>query len=124
MDYIPEDLRPPSKICHPDDIERAIETLICDKEEREAIGRQAQFFVREKWNAKAVAERFLRIIQDDIPDDWWLNPNDVCYLSGGYQPIEKTKENVREMITQFGIGSLQLSHRPDLEKAFLKFADF
>lgn len=124
MDYIPEDLRPPSKICHPDDIERAIETLICDKEEREAIGRQAQFFVREKWNAKAVAERFLRIIQDDIPDDWWLNPNDVCYLSGGFQPIEKTKENVREMITQFGIGSLQLSHRPDLEKAFLKFADF
>lgn len=120
--FVPEDMWPPSQICHPDDIERAIEYLIYDREKRERLGQQAQVFVLEKWNAKAVAERFLRLIQDDIPDDWWVDPDDVSFLSGGFQPIEKTKENVQQMIYQFGIDSLQLSHRPDLEKAFLEFA--
>ena len=120
--FVTYDMWPPSQICCPDDIQRAIECLIYDREERERLGQQAQVFVLEKWNVKAVAERFLRLIQDDIPDDWWLDPDDVCYLGGGLQPIEKTKENVKQMIDQFGIDSLRLSHRPDLEKAFLEFA--
>ena len=119
---VPGAMWPPTQICHPVDMEQAIESLISDKEKREGLGRQAQVFVREKWHAKSVAQRFLKLIQDDVPDDWWLDPNDVSYLSGGFQPMNKTKENVQKMIAQFGIDSLQLSHRPDLEKAFLEFA--
>ena len=119
---VPEGMWPPSRICHPDDLESAIESLICDREERLELGRQAQVFVREMWNAEAVAARFLKLVQEDIPDEWWFDPNDVFFLKGGYQTINRTKENVRQMVSRFGIQSLELSHRPELEKAFLEFA--
>jgi len=122
--FVPEGMWPPSKTCHPDNIEKAIEDLIVNKEEREKLGREAQVFVREKWNAKEVARRYLRMIQGDFPDEWWLNPSDVVYFEGGGQSIESTKANIRELVKLYGVKSLQLSHRPDFEKAFLEFAEF
>ena len=121
---MPEGMWPPSKICHPDNIEKAIEDLIVNKEEREKLGREAQVFVREKWNAKEVARRYLRIIQGSFPDEWWLDPSDVIYFEGGGQSIECTKAKIRELVELYGVKSLQLSHRPDFEKAFLEFAEF
>ncbi len=122
--FVPEGMWPPSKICHPDCIENAIEDLIINKEERERLGREAQVFVREKWNAKEVARRYLRIIKGDIPDEWWLDPRDVAYFEGGGQSLECTKANIRELVGLYGAKSLQLSHRPDFQKAFLEFAEF
>lgn len=120
--FVPEGMWPPSKTCHPDEIEQAIESLIVNREERLRLGAEAQKFVREKWNAAEVARRYLRIIEGDIPDNWWLDPRSVTYLEGGGQPVERTQENIRQMVEQFGVESLQLSHRPDLEQAFLEFA--
>ena len=120
--YVPEGMWPPSKTCHPDKIENAIESLIVNKVERQKLGEQAHKFVHERWNAIKVAKKFLRLIQDDIPHEWWLDSNDICYLAGIGQPIDRTKENIRKMVEQYGVESLQLSHRPDLEQAFLDFA--
>jgi hypothetical protein len=119
---VPEGMWPPSKTCHPDQIEQAIESLIVNPEERLRLGAEVQMFVRDKWNAAEVARRYLRIIEGDIPGEWWLDPHSVTYLEGAGQPIERTKENIRQMVEQFGVESLQLSHRPDLEQAFLNFA--
>jgi glycosyltransferase involved in cell wall biosynthesis len=121
--FVPEGMWPPSKICHPDNIEEAIEDLINNNEERENLGRQARLFVHDKWNAKEVAQRYIKLIQGDFPDEWWLDPRDVIYLEGGGQSIESTKLNIRELVEIYGSESLQLSHRPDLEKAFLDFAN-
>jgi hypothetical protein len=119
---VPEGMWPPSKTCHPDQIEQAIEDLIVNREDRLRLGGEAQKFVREKWNAAEVARRYLRLIEGDIPEEWWLDPATVTYLEGFGQPVERTKENIRQMVEQFGVESLQLSHRPDLERAFLEFA--
>lgn len=121
--FVPEGMWPPSKTCHPEEIEQAIESLIVNREERLRLGAEVQQFVREKWNAAEVARRYLRIIEGDIPDEWWLDPHSVTYLEGGGQPVERSKENIRQMVEQFCVESLQLSHRPDLERAFLEFAE-
>lgn len=121
--FVPEGMWPPSKTCHPEKIEQAIEDLIVNRDERLRLGAEAQKFVQEKYNAAEVARRYLRLIEGDIPEDWWLDPNLVTYLEGAGQPVEQTKETVRQMVEQFGVESLQLSHRPDLERAFLEFAD-
>ena len=120
--FVLEGMWPPSKTCHPDEIEQAIESLIVNREERLRLGADAQNFVRAKWNAAEVARRYLRIIEGDIPSNWWLDPHSVTYLEGGGQPVERTQENIRQIVEQFGVESLQLSHRPDLEQAFLEFA--
>lgn len=120
--FVPEGMWPPSQLCHPEKIEQAIEYLIINKEVRESIGRSAQAFVRKQWSAEEVARRYVRIIQGDIPEEWFLNPNNIYYLEGACQSVKRTKENICELVEKYGSKSLQLSHRPDLEKAFLKFA--
>jgi glycosyltransferase involved in cell wall biosynthesis len=121
--FVPEGMWPPSKTCHPAQIEQAIESLMVNREERLRLGAEAQMFVRKKWNTAEVARRYLRVIEGDVPDYWWLDPRSVTYLEGAGQPIERSKENIRKMVEQFGVASLQLGHRPNLEQAFLKFAE-
>lgn len=121
--FIPEGMWPPSKICHPDDIELAIEDLIQDKLERDRLGRESKVFVHEKWSANEIAGRYIRLIHGDIPDEWWFNPKDVVYVYGCGQSVFRTKDNIRKLVKQYGVKSLLLSDRPDLEKAFLQLAD-
>jgi len=120
--YVPEDMWPPSKTCHPDQIEEAIEELIVDVDQRVRLGCEAQSFVREKWNATAVAGRYLRLIEGEIPEEWWLNPDDVLYLEGAGQSVSKTKQIIRDLVSSYDVQALQLSHRPALQTAFLEFA--
>lgn len=119
----PEGMCPISKTCLPDDIERAIEDLILNTTERLELGYDTQHFVHEKWNSTAVANRYQRLINNDVPDDWWLDPSSIFCLEGAGQSLERTKDNIRQMVQSFGVASLQLSHRPDLERAFLELAN-
>jgi hypothetical protein len=120
--YMPDDMCPPSHICHPDDIEGAIEKLIIDVEYRVDLGIKAAAFVHSNWTPESVAKRFLRLIEGDIPESWWLDPKAVTYLHGWGLPENRIQSNVKKMVEEFGVSSLQLSHRPALERAFLKFA--
>jgi hypothetical protein len=119
---LPESMWPPSMTCHPDALEQAIEDLIVNREKRLQLGVKAQGFVRANWNTTAVARRYLRLIEGDIPEKWLLDPKSVVYLEGCGQPVERTQEIIRRMVAKFGVESLQLSHRLDLERAFLEFA--
>jgi hypothetical protein len=121
--YIPLDMWPPSKICAPDEMEYAIEDLILNIEERRSLGLAAKKFVREKWKSAEVARRYLQLIEGNIPDQWWLDPSKVDYLEGAGQSIEKSKEAIRALVKNYGVESLQLAHRPALEKSFLKFTN-
>lgn len=123
LTYMPEEMLPPSFTCHPDEIEQAIEFLIVNPEERIDLGFKAQRFVRQMWSPSEVAKRYLRLCEGDIPAEWWFDPSSVTYLEGGGQSVERTCENVRNLVAQYGVASLQLSHRPELELAFLDFAE-
>jgi glycosyltransferase involved in cell wall biosynthesis len=120
--YVPSGMWPPSKTCQPDDIELAIESLIINQDERSLLGKSASDFVRNNWNSINVAFRYKKIIDGNIPEDWWLNPYDVIYLEGAGQTREITKKNINNIVAKKGKNALQLSHRPDLEVAFLEFA--
>jgi len=120
--HIPRDMFPPSQICHPDALEEAIEQLVTDEAYRLELGKRARRFVEEKWSAQSVAEKYIRLIDGDIPDEWLANPNDIVYLHGGGLPEEKVREITRNLILSKGVKALQLSHRPELERAFVEFA--
>ncbi len=120
--YVPATMWPPSKTCHPDEVESSIEELILDREQRLRLGMAAQSFVRTRWNSVEVAKRFLRLIEGDIPESWWINSEDVVYFDGWGQSQDTSRRIIRDMVSKYGVSSLQLSHRPELEKAFLKYA--
>lgn len=119
---VEDDMWPPSAICHPDDLEVEIERLIVDIKYRKSLGQRACDFVTTKWHTEQVASRYLRMINRDVPKSWWFDPRSIVYLEGAGQTIERTRCVIHKLIEQYGIESLKLSHRPDLEIAFERFA--
>lgn len=117
----PEDT-PPTLFVPPNEFEAAIERLICEPEWRHDLGLRAYRFVREHWNARAVAERYLKLLSDDVPAIWWCDPSNVNYLYGCGLPEDRTRRLVASLIQQYGSQALQLADKPMLEAAFCAFA--
>ena len=120
-DFVQDSMWPPVISCHPDSIEASIEKLIICKNYRLDMGLKAKCFVQNKWSAQKVAERYLRLINNDIPKHWWVEPSSVCYVHGGGVSFSSIKKVITNLIDTYGIDALHLSHHPDLEKAFYKF---
>jgi hypothetical protein len=119
---LPEPLTPPQVICHPDQLEAAIEKLVTDAEYRREVGRKAAEFTQAVWSPAQIAERYLRIIRGDIPDAWMYNPADVFYPYGYGMPEAQTKAMVRAVIAAGGRAALALDHRPALEQMLVDWA--
>lgn len=121
--HIPLEMWPPSRTCHPDEIEMAIEELVTDVAGRKELGVRAQRFIHEQWSAAKVADRYVRLIDGNIPDEWILDPATVTYVEGIGQSVASTKASIRRLVAVHGVEALGMSHRPELEKAFLEFAN-
>jgi hypothetical protein len=118
----PPDIIPPSHYCLPDQIEKAIETMLRSPEYCSSLGEKARAFVLERWSSIQVAERINQIIQEDIPPDWFYDPKDIRYLSGAGAPENVIREAVSAIIDQYGKHSLCLSDKSELEDRLVEFA--
>lgn len=122
--HVPQHMWPPSKICHPDAVEQAVEELIVDSAERDRVGMRLHDFVHAHWSAEEVAKRFLTLIRGEaIPADWWLNPDDVVYFHGIGQAEDQTRAKIQALVQAYGVQALGLSRKPTLELACLAFAE-
>jgi hypothetical protein len=117
-DHLPPEMFPPSHICHPDEVEQAIERLIVDARYRTCLGAAAQRFVRERWTAEAVAARFAQLM-GDVPQAWLLDPRDIVYVHGAGMPEQELHRQVRSIIDNYGVDALRLDARPDVRQALL-----
>jgi glycosyltransferase involved in cell wall biosynthesis len=118
--FVKKECYPPSKTCHPEDIEKSIEELIVDVKLRKSLGERAKSFVLDRWSSDKVAENYIRLISNDYPENWWFNPDDVIYIYGCSQSKEQTKDKVSDLVSNYSPNALQLSN-PKLKKAFLDF---
>ena len=117
--FVESDLIPPSAICLPDDIEKKITEFIIDESYRNNIAEKAQFFVNSKWNIHLVAKKYLDIINDNYNKNWETDPNINNYILGVGQSKKTTIENIKKLVNQYGIDSLCLTNKKNLEKLFL-----
>ena len=85
------------------------------------VGKASQKFIKTRWSPEEVAKRYLKIINNDIPSHWLAGPNDIKNIYGTLD-CELSRQIVKRMIDEYGIDSLQLSHNPQLERAFNKFS--
>jgi hypothetical protein len=120
--HVPKEQIPPTAFCHPDELKETIAMLIKDHERRHRFGDDARNFVHEKWSARSVAKRFLRLFEGDPPSEWVIDPMQVLYLQGCGLSEKQAKLNVAAVIRSGGVKALQLSDKPDLEKLFLEFS--
>jgi glycosyltransferase involved in cell wall biosynthesis len=121
-DEIPSSLIPPSRYCHPNNIEKEIEYLIVNQKQRELLGKNAKQFVSDLWSPDSVAKNFLRILKDDVPESWFTKPEDTDYIFGAGISKESIKANIRMLVDSFDESALCLDHKPKLKKLFLDFS--
>ena len=119
---IPADQIPPSLFVLPELIESAIERMIVDDSFRFELGQKAKQFVESKWTVELVAGRYLKLLENEIPDDWWHNPKDVSYVGGCGMPLSYAQLLISDLIKKFGVSALQVSDKPELEQAFVSLA--
>lgn len=119
---IEKNLFPPSLTCCPENIEDAMERIIIDKEYREDLGARSQSFVRDFWGTDNVSGRYIRLIEGNVPCEWYADPSKFNYVYGCGLPYKTSRHLIKKMILKYGVDSLQLSDKPDLERAFVEFA--
>lgn len=113
---------PPVHHCLPEEIEAAIEKLILDEPYRVTLGKRAKEFLDGHWAPRVVAARFLRLIRNDVPDDWFYDPQNVRYLHGWGMPSDLARENMKKYLATGDLPALFLADKPDLERLFVEFA--
>ncbi|MCK5116392.1 MAG: hypothetical protein KAR44_07300 [Candidatus Aegiribacteria sp.] len=123
MGHLNEKLIPPTEFHHPDEIEDAIEKLITDEQYRLELGKKAGDFITENWAPGKVAERFLRVVNDDYPEEWLFDPKDIRYLHGWGLDEENVRSLIRQTLEFAGKDGLNLSDKPELEQKFIEFAN-
>lgn len=122
-DEVPASLIPPSEYVPIRELKKSAVRLIEDKEYRECLGKRAKDFVEKNWNTRIVAEKFIRIIHDDVPTEWMLDTEDLQYLYGAGAPVEKHKDTIRKIIREYGISALCVDDKPNIKKAYMKLMD-
>ena len=113
---------PPVVVCLPDALAETLETLVNDREKRLRAGMALRNFVRTEWTAERVAARYLQVIRQVAPQEWFVDPASFPYLKGCALSEEAAKKNVSRLIASAGVGSLQLDHKPRLRDRFVAWS--
>ena len=121
-DFLSANELPPSLFVTPDGIEAAIERLIVNVDFREELGKKARQFVLSQWSPIQVASRYLRLLNDDAPPQWWRTPESAAYIYGCGLPEGRARRLVALLIAHFGANALEVHDKPYLEAALVNFA--
>lgn len=121
--FLPPGFIPPVYHCRPEEVEEAVRDLVSDPVRREELGRKARDFVRSVWSPAEVARRYLRVMQGDIPPQWWFDPRRLRYVAGWGLTLEGARERIRRVLAEGGRDALQVGDKPELERALVDFAE-
>lgn len=119
---LPGHIFPPSEICHPNDLEKAIVKLIEDKKYRIQLGENARMFVSENWEAKIVADKFCKIFSNEIDPEWLIDPSKINYVFGVGISEMDASNLVGQILDQGGVEALALNGNQKLQTALIEFA--
>jgi hypothetical protein len=119
---VPPGATPPTVRVHPTELAAVISELAVDPERCAHLGRDGQRFVEEQWSPAVVAERFLRLVSNRVPDDWLRSPSDVRYVHGVGLPESRLIEAVRSLVSSFGPDSLGLDTNVEVRDRLLRLA--
>lgn len=113
---------PPSLYVLPEEMEEAIERLLIDADHRQLLGRKAQEFVTRHWNQKAIARRWLSILDGTMPADWFRDPMNIHFFHGCGLSEDRLRKSIRDVIENGGISAMQITDKPLLQQAITQFA--
>jgi glycosyltransferase involved in cell wall biosynthesis len=90
----------------PDGLKDAIRDLIHDEEKRIRIGKKAQDYVKENWDSKAIAEKYLTLIRNEAPEGWYYDPLHCDYIYGCGIRKEAVDDMLLKIDSEYGLSAL------------------
>lgn len=110
---------PCAAYCRPEEMEGLTERMITDLAFRLECGRRAREFVSTAWSRRTIAQNWLRLLRNDIPPEWMVEPVRVWYTGGAGLDTAGLRSGINWFLKQGGSDALFLNHRPDLKAALL-----
>jgi hypothetical protein len=92
----------------PDDLVDVLRTFVTSPQLRASVGASLRDFVRRERSPRAVAERYLRLLQDDPDPAWQDDPNSIGYVDGWGIDRAGRRAGVRRFVKSQGVGALRL----------------
>jgi hypothetical protein len=114
--------RPPGYFCRPEDLAETIRRALGDERARRHVGSQARDFVAQLWSPEAVAARFLRLMRDDVPDAWLVDPRQLDAHLGCGVDLGTAASWIRATIDAGGPSGLGVDDKPALLAALVATA--
>lgn len=111
---LPAALVPPGYRCRPDELLDTLRRLATDHNDITRTGAAARSFVADGMSAPMVAERFVRLLDGDVPDEWRFDPADSDYLLGACLPEQEVDRIGREIVARHGLSALRIDDKPRL----------
>lgn len=93
-------------ICKPSEIRSALITMINDRNLREQIGASAQKFVKSNNSPNAVGRKYEKLINDMVPDNWFIKPENYVNLDGVGIESDVAMNNIQNLINTYGESGL------------------
>jgi hypothetical protein len=106
----------------PEEVESVVRRLVVDEAFRKESGAIAQAFVSENWTSAKVAERFLRLIAGDVPQEWWHDPETITYAFGWGVSKATLRAYLARYVALEGIELLQMADKPALEAKLIELS--
>lgn len=118
---LPRELVPPVYTCKPEEIEDAIIELVTDENLREKVARNLNYFIKTKYDYRNVASNYKKIIENEIPKQWYIDPYENKYVHGVGLNKDTLRKKIGDLIIERGIGALQIEDKPLLKQKFIDF---
>ena len=121
--YYPKGSCPPSIYVRPENLNDALEEMICNIDLRNILGEKAKKYVRKYMNCEAVAKRFYKAINGNIDDIWVIDPLRIGYIEGYGIDRENQKEIIKKIYEKCGIEKMGISGNPSLTKRVMEIVN-
>ncbi len=106
---------PPSFYFSHDTIYEDLVGVLKDRARIKDIGLAAKLFVDSKWTIEQVASRYVQVFDNNVPDEWWFNPNKIDKLYP-LCDLTDTLSFISEYIDTLGVSALMLNDKPKIIK--------
>lgn len=103
-----------------DDFKVTLKNILDKKLDRKEIDKTHKLYIEKMWHFEKVAERFIKMLCNDLSSDWYVDPNTIGYIHGGACRLEWIREMVLALIKKYGESSLQLDDKLNLKKTLLR----
>ncbi|MDO9633439.1 MAG: hypothetical protein Q7J05_00145, partial [Paludibacter sp.] len=116
-----DELIPPACFCQPENLHYEIRNLVINKPLRQEYAAKLHDFVTSRWCNAAVAEKYIHIINDNIPQEWMYDPKKLHYFKGYGISNDNLKAFLRSYVMRNGLNALFLDDMPELQAKITEF---